>query len=127
MNNNILIYIICFFVACAVIGVIWGKLDSKIKGKIGERRVSKVLNKLDSSKYRVINDVLIRTKDKTVQIDHIIVSIYGLFVIETKNYSGNIYGDGYKAKWIQYIGGEKNTFQNPIRQNYGHFKTTGAA
>ena len=123
MGTKVYIYIIAFFSVCAIIGFVWGKLDSRIKGTKGEKRVSGVLNKLDKSKYKILNDVLIRAKDKTVQIDHIVVSIYGIFVIETKNYSGNIYGDGYKDKWTQYIGREKNLFQNPLRQNYGHYKT----
>ena len=116
-------YLIIFFAVCAVIGFVWGKLDRKIKGIKGEKRVSNVLNRLNKNKYRVLNDVLIRVKDKTVQIDHIVVSVYGIFVIETKNYAGNIYGDGYKDKWTQYLGREKNSFQNPLRQNYGHYKT----
>ena len=123
MGTKVYIYIIAFFSVCAIIGFVWGKLDSRIKGTKGEKRVSSVLNKLDKSKYKILNDVLVRAKDKTVQIDHIVVSIYGIFVIETKNYSGNIYGDGYKDKWTQYIGREKNLFQNPLRQNYGHYKT----
>ena len=105
-------YLIIFFAVCAVIGFVWGKLDRKIKGIKGEKRVSNVLYKLNKNKYRVLNDVLIRAKDKTVQIDHIVVSVYGIFVIETKNYAGNIYGDGYKDKWTQYLGREKNSFQN---------------
>ena len=123
MGTKVYIYIIAFFSVCAIIGFVWGKLDSRIKGTKGEKRVSSVLNKLDKSKYKILNDVLVRAKDKTVQIDHIVVSIYGIFVIETKNYSGNIYGDGYKDKGTQYIGREKNLFQNPLRQNYGHYKT----
>lgn len=123
MGTKSYIYILACFSICAIIGLVLGKLNNRIKGAEGERRVSGVLNKLDKSKYKILNDVLIRAKDKTVQIDHIVVSIYGIFVIETKNYSGNIYGDGYKDKWTQYIGREKNLFQNPLRQNYGHYKT----
>ena len=121
--SNFIFYILILFAICVIIGIIWGELDSKIKGAQGERRVANILKKLDKSKYRVLNDVLIRSSNKTVQIDHIVVSIYGLFVIETKNYSGSIYGDGYKSNWTQYLANEKYIFQNPLRQNYGHYKT----
>ena len=62
----------------------------KDKGSIGEKIVSKKLNKLDN-KYYVINDLLLATEKVTSQIDHVVISIYGIFVIETKNYSGTIW------------------------------------
>ena len=47
----------------------------------------KILSSLDENEYKVLNDVMVRTQNgKTSQIDHIVVSAYGIFVIETKNY-----------------------------------------
>ena len=62
------------------------------------------------------------TIDGTTQIDHIIVSIYGVFVIETKNMGGWIFGNPNHAKWTQTFVKGKNSFQNPLRQNYKHIK-----
>ena len=61
------------------------KLPS-VKGKLGEQFVAVFLSRLDKEKYLVLNDVLLPLEEgKTSQIDHVIVSAYGIFVIETKN------------------------------------------
>ena len=60
--------------------------------------------------------------NKTCQIDHIVVSNFGIFVIETKNYYGLIKGNKYDNKWYQYLGRTRNSFLNPIHQNYGHIR-----
>ena len=65
---------------------------------------------------------MIRTSNGTHQIDHIVLSKFGIFVIEMKNYFGLIVGNEYKDKWIQYLGKNKYYFHNPIHQNYGHIK-----
>lgn len=96
------------------------------KGKMGEVEVGLVLSQLPSESYQIFNNVMLRKDDsETTQIDHIVVSKYGVFVIETKNYLGWIIGNEYKDQWTQNIYGNKNKFYNPIRQNYGHIKTLG--
>jgi len=92
----------------------------KIKGIIGEKTISVFLSRLDPTKYKVINDLMLRTDGKTSQIDHVVVSNYGIFVIETKNYKGWILGDERGEQWTQVIYKRKEKFYNPIRQNYGH-------
>lgn len=77
---------------------------------------------LNQSIYRCFDDVIVPARDGTTQIDHIIVSPYGIFVIETKNMKGWIFGSENSAKWTQSIYGKKTSFQNPIRQNYRHIK-----
>ena len=66
---------------------------AKIKGNVGEKRVANILSTLDNTKYKVINNLMIRTERGTTQIDHVVISIYGVFVIETKNYKGIIKGN----------------------------------
>lgn len=80
---------------------------------------------LDNTIYHRLNNVtLTKQNGMTTQIDHIIVSRYGIFVIETKNYKGWIFGTEHQEKWTQVLfGGKKFQFYNPIRQNYGHIKT----
>lgn len=92
----------------------------KIKGFLGEKVVSVILSRLDPKKYRVINDVMLNISGKTSQIDHLVVSNYGLFVIEAKNYKGWIVGDERSEYWTQVIYKRKEKLYNPIRQNYGH-------
>lgn len=102
--------------------------SSKNIGKLGERRVARKLRRLPKD-YITINDILLTSKDGTTQIDHIVISPFGLFVIETKNYKGWIFGHENSEEWKQSLLGEKkiwgwsseqHKFRNPIRQNYAH-------
>ncbi|VYT71099.1 NERD domain-containing protein [Clostridium tertium] len=88
---------------------------------LGEEEVNKVLSKL--SGYKLLSDIMIRKEDGTSQIDHILIGKKGIFVIETKDYSGTIRGEEYSKYWTQTINKRKNHFYNPIRQNYGHVKS----
>ena len=65
---------------------------------------------------------MICSNETTHQIDHIVISKYGIFVIETKNYGGLIIGKEHSENWVQYFGKKKYYFKNPIYQNYGHLK-----
>lgn len=90
------------------------------KGRIGEHRVAHILSKLPKDRYQVINNLLLRTSsDSTTQIDHVVISQYGIFVIETKFYKGWIYGGENSEYWTQNIYGHKYSLRNPIHQNQG--------
>ena len=91
-----------------------------IKGNIGEKKVANALNSLDDKEYKVVNNLIIRTDRGTSQIDHVVISVYGIFVIETKNYQGCIFGNESDDKWKQVIDKRSYRFRNPIMQNYGH-------
>lgn len=105
----------------------------KHRGKQGEVAVHKVLLQLPDE-YCVMSDIVLTTKYGTTQIDHIVISKYGLFVIETKNYSGDIYGNDDRLEWTQVIATDvtynrswntytyitKNKFYNPVKQAIGH-------
>lgn len=73
---------------------------------------------LDSKKYRRVHNVILSSKNGTAQIDHILVSVYGIFIIETKNVKGWVFGSERQAKWTQVLYGYKYSFQNPIRQTF---------
>jgi len=81
---------------------------------------------LPKDEYHLIKDVTLQTDDGTTQIDHIIVSRYGVFVIETKNMKGWIFGSANQRTWTQKIYKYTNKFQNPLHQNYKHVKTLEA-
>ena len=93
----------------------------KQKGKRGEKLVAGRLRKGLPDEYRILNDIYLPLPDgTTAQIDHIVVSKYGVFVVETKNYSGWISGEEGSSEWVQSIYRKKSRFQNPMRQNYKH-------
>ncbi len=92
----------------------------KIIGWAGEYWVKKELKKLPKE-YQILNDVMFKTKDGlTHQIDHIVFSKYGIFVIETKQYNGYIKGNDYDKKWEIHAGNKEFYINNPVHQNYGH-------
>lgn len=93
---------------------------AKIKGIIGEKKLSSLLMFLNKDVYHTYNDLYIETSRGTSQIDHVVVSQFGIFVIETKSYKGNIYGSFKSDKWTQNIWGNKYPMPNPIRQNKAH-------
>lgn len=95
------------------------------KGYLGEEIVKqKLLQLRPKGSYKVLNDIYLPIEDGgTTQIDHIVVSPFGTFVVETKNYSGWIFADGKAPTWTQVLGKTKNQFQNPIRQNYLHLRS----
>ena len=99
-------------------------LVPKIIGWFGEHWTKQALKKLPKNEYKIINNVMLKLDGTTHQIDHIVVSKYGIFVIETKQYNGYITGSKYDKKWVKhYKGGNVYYYTNPIRQNYGHVKT----
>ncbi len=99
--------------------------SAESKGAEGEKNFYLILlGNLLPWKYRIIRDVYLPLADgTTTQIDFIIVSEFGIFVIETKNYSGWIFGDAKSQDWTQSLPKQKSRFQNPLRQNYLHTET----
>lgn len=101
-------------------------------GENGERTVSSYLADLECDDYQVFNDMLVRDGNYTTQIDHIILSRYGVFVIETKNVHGKVYGSGNAEFWKQYLPdwgykrygtAQEHQLRNPLWQNAGHIKS----
>jgi restriction system protein len=75
--------------------------------------------------YRSQHNVLLRKVDGgTTEIDHVVISRYGIFVIETKHWNDCwIVGDEKRLKWsVYYKGGNRKSRQNPLRQNRGHIR-----
>ena len=91
------------------------------KGILGEWIVNFIIKKsFKQPDYFLFKDVLLPTEDGTTQVDHILLSRFGIFVIETKNMKGWIFGKENQPKWTQQIYKHKSTFQNPMRQNFKH-------
>lgn len=110
-------------ISVIILGLIVLLFEKKLVGRAGEHWTKEALSKLPEDKYKILNDVLISVKGKTHQIDHIVVSNYGIFVIETKQYNGFFTGNKYDKNWVMHAGkNKKYYYTNPIRQNYGHVK-----
>ena len=105
------------------------------KGWAGERVVRSILKTLPGDQYIVLNDIKFYGREKenkgqgrykgkrwSCQIDHLVISPYGIFCIETKNYLGRISGN-YKDKLLQrrVLGMRYKTY-SPFYQNYRHLQ-----
>lgn len=120
---------ILVFIAPAIFGIVMiaGLIILKlkypeIKGAIGEKYVNTALRRL-GPQYKVFHDLYVPNgKGGTAQIDHVVTSPYGIFVIETKHYNGWIFGDENQKNWTQVIYKRKEKFLNPIWQNKGHIQ-----
>ena len=111
----IIIYFIAFFIKL--------KMPAWID-RSGEYFVSRELRKLDAKHYVVLDDLMLPSNgnSKFTQIDHIVVSNFGIFCIETKTYKGWIFGSADRKYWTQVIYKFRNKFYNPLHQNFVHIK-----
>jgi hypothetical protein len=91
-------------------------------GELGEYKINIQLDQL-SKECRYLSDLLLpnpKAKTGYSQIDHVIFTPYGIFVVETKNYAGTISGDRRDSHWM--VNG-KFKMVNPFNQNYGHIQS----
>lgn len=110
-------YLIPLFLLISLVKSAW------FKGIFGEFMVNLLARfRLDNDVYHLIKNVTLATEDGSTQIDHIFVSVYGVFVVETKNMRGWIFGNAGQKLWTQQIYKQKFKFQNPLHQNYKHTK-----
>lgn len=95
-------------------------------GLAGEYLIYKNLQVFEKKDWKLLFNLYIPQKNSgTTEIDLILITTYGLFVIESKNYSGWIFGDENQKYWTQtliskYSGIIKEKFYNPIKQNFFH-------
>lgn len=95
-----------------------------LKGWLAEKLVAFFLwRSLDQATYRVFNDVIVPVSGRTAQIDHVVVSRFGVFVVETKAITGWIFGGEKDENWTQKLFRHSYSFQNPVRQNYWHTRS----
>jgi hypothetical protein len=122
---------IWLFIVIGILALLGAFVRSPLfKGWLGEAIVNLGLKVfLDKGTYHLVRNVTLPCDDGTTQIDHVIVSRFGIFVVETKNMRGWIFGTEQDAKWTQKFRKSSFHFQNPLRQNYKHVavmaETTG--
>ena len=91
----------------------------RFKGTMGEARVGRLLAvMLESNRYTVFNKVIIPSNGGTVQIDHVVISKFGIFVIETVFVRGWISGAEFQDRWKQHRFKNSTQFPNPMHQNH---------
>ena len=118
------ILLIVVFIAL-LIGIFKSPRGKGVFGEAMVRLLSKLM--LNKNTYRPFHDVTLPTPDGSTQIDHVYVSPYGIFVVETKNIKGWIFGDERQSQWTQKIYKKSFKFQNPLRQNFKHLKALESA
>lgn len=95
-----------------------------VKGWIGEAMLHIALRlQLPREHYHLRRNLTLPTSDGSTQIDHVVVSRYGVFVIETKNDGGWIFGKPHDKTWTQKFPRRSSAFQNPLHQNHEHVRT----
>lgn len=116
------VFLIVLGLVLAAFLAVWVASPAR-KGARGERAVHGLLRQsLHPSEYAILRDVTLPYEGGTTQIDHVVVSRFGIFVIETKNLSGWIYGSEWHSHWTQSFGHFRVEFQNPLRQNQRHLR-----
>lgn len=102
-----------------------GAVQDQLRKNIneGEARLADKIGKDFFRPHLLLNNLTLATARGTTQIDHVLVADTGIFVIETKHYSGWIFGNPQDSQWTQTFPRKKFRFQNPLHQNYGHVKT----
>jgi restriction system protein len=105
---------------CTALGWALGRWHL-VRQNAGEAAVRRTLSlHFPSPAYHLLNDLTLPTDDGTTQVDHILVSRYGVFVLETKHYKGWIFGNAGASQWTQVLYKKHYKFQNPIHQNLKH-------
>ncbi len=105
-------------------GLIKSILNYENAGQFGEYSTEYALtnNNLEGELI-VLKNIYVPMKGKTTEIDLVMIHEKGIFVFESKNYSGWIFGSAEQLNWTQSLeNGEKNKFYNPIKQNQTHIK-----
>lgn len=101
-------------------------LDDNWKGRRGEKLTERELNlvRLFGRSGKVLRNIYVpKENDETSEIDVVFLTEKGIFVIESKNYSGWIFGSEKERYWTASLGkAEKNRFYNPVMQNRTHIK-----
>lgn len=104
-------------------------MNSKAAIKKGEEGERKVADLLENSKgfHRLINNLVLTGENGVShQIDHILINPHGVFVIETKNYYGEITGQEDDSFWTRsyFVRRQKKSvkFHNPLKQNQSHIR-----
>ncbi len=101
-------------------------LDNDPNGDLAEVAMTRSIAKacdLDKRRYVVMRNLYIPARNGTTEIDSLLLHQTGIYVFESKNISGEIYGDQESERWRQHLNERTvHSFHNPIHQNQGHIR-----
>lgn len=139
MEKFLLIFLVIFFIGLriykykqyrktAYYKITKNPYSSLDVGQYGEYLIYKELKYFEELGGKFLFNVYLpKPNNKTTEIDIIFICQKGVFVIESKNFSGWIFGDENNRNWVQTLPAgrwrsQKNYFYNPIMQNANHIK-----
>jgi hypothetical protein len=120
MNSPVLA--MAAFAVGTAIGIAIGRYRTHLFQNRGGAKVARALRRYAAPDYHLLNHVTLPLENGSTQVDHVLVSRFGIFVIETKDYGGWIFAAADDRYWTQVFYGNRFRFQNPLRQNYGHVR-----
>ncbi len=89
----------------------------RFRGDIAETRVRRLLaNGLEKSRHTILDDVVIPSGGGTIRIDHVVVSKFGLFVIESQYAPGWVSGGEFQEQWKRSQFNRSRRFENPAHR-----------
>lgn len=123
MDSKLYLLLVLALAISYVLGRYHARLRTSTFQNRGEALVSRAIQaNFKSPDFHLLNHITLQLKDGTTQIDHILVSRFGVFVIETKDYKGWIFANAKQGTWTQVLFKCKFKFQNPIFQNSRHME-----
>ena len=118
---SLLAFLVLIVLVMGLLALVLARYGARIKGAIAERALHSVLVKELPASYQHYRNLVIPTEQGDLtEIDHLVVSAYGIFVIEVKNYRGWIFGGEKQPRWTVQRFRSKHQFMNPLHQNYKH-------
>ncbi|WP_050774299.1 nuclease-related domain-containing protein [Shewanella benthica] len=116
------ILLLVFSLLLGVMGRYFKKHAARRRGQAGEKRIEKRLKScFAKGECRIFTNLVLSTDSGSLtEVDLVLLCRSGVFVIESKNYRGWIFGDPKRATWTQVLHKRRSQFQNPLHQNYKH-------
>jgi hypothetical protein len=119
--GGMLAMLLLLVIVLVLIAFVAARYGARIKGAMGEWALHRVLvSELPPSYQHYRNLVIPAEKGDFTEVDHLVLSPFGIFVIEVKNYRGWIFGGEKQPKWTVQRFRSKHQFMNPLHQNYKH-------
>ena len=113
---------VAYFVA-ATLGAVLVLFVQWLAGGRKKRRRRRAWEPRSSDRFRRYIGLIVSDDRGTTEVDEVLVTPAGIFVIEKKDFGAWIFGSESDEHWTAiYRNGEKHRFQNPIHQNYRHIK-----
>jgi len=97
--------------------------EKQLKGIAGESIIQLLLNSPQLGYRKILKNIYVPYGNQTTEIDVVMIHETGIYVIESKNYSGWIFGSENQQQWTQMLNSyTKKRFYNPVWQNRTHIR-----